>query len=278
MLKKLFSALLILYSSTALAGTGSVNEQNLLASTEGTTMQHKAIKYSIASMQQLRQSKRFIIVNIPAYKLYAVDDGRIVFESKVIVGSGTNNSNTTPELSSRISGVMYNPYWSPPPGLLEDRILPKWENDPAYLKKSGYTVMRVFDQIYVDEEQVTPDMILSKQYAIMQRPGPNNVLGKILFILENSQDVYLHDTNHPELFNLESRNRSFGCIRVQQWQTLASWILQVPTSYIQRSVQTNFTSTDSVAYNLPIHLVYWPADVVNEKVVFYPDVYEKLKN
>jgi murein L,D-transpeptidase YcbB/YkuD len=276
MLKRMLSVLMILCSSTAFAATGSLAEQNLLAATSGTKAQREAIEYSIASMRKINLSKRYIIVNVPAYKLYAVENGNVVLESKVVVGTGSTEANKTPELSSRISGVMYNPYWSPPPGLLEDRILPKWERDPAYLRKAGYTVMRVFDQVYVDETQVTPDMILSKKYAIMQKPGPNNVLGKILFILEDSQDVYLHDTNHRELFNLENRNSSFGCIRVQNWQELASWILQVPSSYIARSVQTDFTSTDSVAYNLPIHLVYWPADVVNGKVVFYPDVYNKI--
>lgn len=280
MLRKILTTLFFLFSTSAIAGTGNINDQNILteALTTASKKQKSAIEYSLQSMKKLNTAHdRYIIVNIPAFYLYAVQQGNVVLDSKVIVGSGSRDANTTPEITTHVSGIMYNPYWSPPPGLLEERILPNWEKDSFYLKKTGYHVMRVYDQQYVDESQVTPAMILSKEYVIMQKPGPNNVLGKILFILNDSQDVYLHDTNHPELFNKDYRNFSFGCIRVQQWKKLAAWISLTSTEYIDRTIASGFTSTDGISVHTPVYIVYWPADVVNGKVVYYNDIYGLLK-
>ena len=46
-----------------------------------------------------------------------------------------------------------------------------------------------------------------------QVPGPWNALGQVKFIFPNPHFVFLHDTNHRELFVTPSRPFSSGCVR-----------------------------------------------------------------
>ena len=49
---------------------------------------------------------------------------------------------------------------------------------------------------------------------IVQQPGPHNSLGQVKFDMKNDHQIYLHDTPAKTLFDEVQRQRSHGCVRV----------------------------------------------------------------
>lgn len=60
---------------------------------------------------------RFVLVNIPAFELIAIEDGRPVLHSRVIVGTPAT---PTPELLSSLYAVRFNPSWTPTPAMVRN--------------------------------------------------------------------------------------------------------------------------------------------------------------
>ena len=50
-------------------------------------------------------------------------------------------------------------------------------------------------------------------------PGPKNSLGLVKFMFPNEYDVYMHSTPEMNLFGLSRRDRSHGCIRLNDAET-----------------------------------------------------------
>jgi murein L,D-transpeptidase YcbB/YkuD len=99
----------------------------------------------------------------------------------------------------------------------------------AYLTTRGYEVVSGFGP---DARVLSPDSIDWKaaaeghvQVYIRQRPGPANSLGQVKFDLPDGDGIYLHDTPKKELFAQDARNLSHGCVRLEDAQKLARWLL-----------------------------------------------------
>lgn len=106
-------------------------------------------------------------------------------------------------------------------------------------------------------------------------PGPNNPLGQVRFSTDNNRSIYLHDTNHHELFDRSIRALSAGCVRVSRWNELA----QILSGEDQNAV-TNHTVGNTIKFvKVPPSLVwisYQRLDL-NEsgQLVVFPDIYRK---
>jgi murein L,D-transpeptidase YcbB/YkuD len=61
--------------------------------------------------------------------------------------------------------------------------------------------------------------------GMVQEPGVRNPLGRIRVLMPNRYDIYLHDTNSPELFNRDFRALSHGCIRLSEPKKIANFVL-----------------------------------------------------
>jgi murein L,D-transpeptidase YcbB/YkuD len=61
--------------------------------------------------------RKSIVVNIAAYELTALQDGVPVFRSRVIVG---RPASPTPELTSSLYAIQFNPAWFPTPSMIRD--------------------------------------------------------------------------------------------------------------------------------------------------------------
>ncbi len=57
------------------------------------------------------------MVDIPSFELIAYQEGAVAFRSRVIVG---RPSSPTPELTSSIYAIRFNPSWSPTPSMIRD--------------------------------------------------------------------------------------------------------------------------------------------------------------
>jgi murein L,D-transpeptidase YcbB/YkuD len=120
----------------------------------------------------------------------------------------------------------------------------------------------------------TPDMVASGEYRDRVWPaGPRNPLGLAAVRLEPGLLVYLHDTNRRELFTRDARALSHGCVRVQRWEELVAWVLDIPEEEVRRHAEGTRTF-DMAAPPIPVTLGYFtvfPDDAGNP--VTCADVY-----
>ena len=97
------------------------------------------------------------------------------------------------------------------------------------LTEAGYEVVSAFgpDARVITPESVDWRAVASGDAAIYVRelPGPANSLGHFKFDLPHGEGIYLHDTPKKELFAQDERDLSHGCVRLEDAQRLARWLL-----------------------------------------------------
>ena len=63
-------------------------------------------------------------------------------------------------------------------------------------------------------------------FTFREEPGDNNSLGRVKFNLAlNHHDIYMHDTNHHDLFTETLRLFSSGCVRLERPRDFANYLL-----------------------------------------------------
>jgi murein L,D-transpeptidase YcbB/YkuD len=170
---------------------------------------------------------RYVLVDAASARLYMIEDGRVRDSMRVIVGKPET---PTPELKSVINYETLNPYWHLTADLAKTLIAPRVLKDGnAYLTDRGYQIVSAFGP---DARVLSPDSVDWKAVAagnaqvyVRQLPGPANSLGRFKFDLPNGDGIYLHDTPKKELFAQDERNLSHGCVRLEDAERLARWLL-----------------------------------------------------
>lgn len=223
-------------------------------------------------------------VNIPEATVSAVAGDRIEMQMRAVVG---HPSRPTPVLSSSVNRVVVNPTWTVPKSIALEDLIPRQISDSNYL---GRIYIRVYDGWQDDSAEIDPKNIdwtrVSNSYfpyRLRQDPGPFNSLGRMKFIFPNEHDVYLHDTPTRALLGLSYRTLSSGCIRVEQPEVLASWLVSENS---RERLETLLASKDytpeSIRVNkkVPIDLVYLTAWVSPDdgSVQFRRDIYGLVGN
>jgi murein L,D-transpeptidase YcbB/YkuD len=170
---------------------------------------------------------RYVLVDAASARLYMIEDGHVEDSMRVIVGKPET---PTPQLRSVLNYETLNPYWHVTPDLARNLIAANvLKEGPSYLTNHGYEVVSAFA---ADARVLPPDSVDWKAVAkgmtrvlVRQRPGPANSLGHFKFDLPNGDGIYLHDTPRKELFDQDERNLSHGCVRLEDAQRLARWLL-----------------------------------------------------
>jgi murein L,D-transpeptidase YcbB/YkuD len=221
-----------------------------------------------------------VVVNLPAFRLSAFgDDDRVVLEKNVIVGRSYGHK--TPVFEKQIRYVVFRPYWEVTPSIQKTEIVPRLRKDRGWLARKRFEVVTHDGKLVTDGE--VSDEVLEKLAAgklrVRQKPGPGNSLGLVKLIFPNEDNVYLHGTEAPQLFEREERDLSHGCIRVQEPADLAAWALRHNPGWSLERVKATMNGTqDNLTVNLarpmPVLIVYGTA-LVDERgsVFFYDDVY-----
>ena len=176
---------------------------------------------------QIPVSGRYVLVDAASARLYMIEDGHVQDSMRVIVGKPET---PTPALKSVIGYETLNPYWHVTADLAKSLIAPRVLQDGnSYLTQHGYEIVTTFAP---DARVLSPDSVDWKavaageaQVLVRQLPGPANSLGHFKFELPNSDGIYLHDTPKKELFANDERNLSHGCVRLEDAQKLARWLL-----------------------------------------------------
>jgi murein L,D-transpeptidase YcbB/YkuD len=88
--------------------------------------------------------------------------------------------------------------------------VPHVQKDRGYIAKKGFEVVTPEGGVVTDGS--IDDDILARLQAgrlrVRQKPGPANSLGLVKFVFPNEQNVFMHDTDAPELFSRERRDLS----------------------------------------------------------------------
>ena len=227
----------------------------------------------------------YIQVNIPSFYLKLVDADTVVLISKVVVGKPDTS---TPELTSSISNMVTYPQWTIPESIIRKDILPHLKVDPGYLARKGFSLLDS------KGDEVNPyDVDWSKYtkgipWRVVQGSGDDNALGVFKFNFNNPYDVYLHDTNQRYLFKNDNRALSHGCVRVEKWHALASFIAErdstslkpgqiagYNTDSINNWISKKEKKTIIIKKRLPLFIDYFTCASKNGNIVFYNDVYKE---
>ena len=217
-------------------------------------------------------------VNIPYYHLIAREAGKTVMDIRVVVGKPGNN---TPIFSEAMETVVFSPYWNIPDTIAESETAPAIARDPNYLARQGIEIMRVSGSgtQTVSASEVdwgNPDSL--KGLAFRQKPGAGNALGHVKFLFPNKHNVYLHDTPADSLFAKPSRAFSHGCVRVEEPEMLAKYVLKGYSEWDDQSIfaamKSGVEKHVKLKKKIPVHIAYFTAWVdENGGLHFQPDIY-----
>jgi murein L,D-transpeptidase YcbB/YkuD len=222
--------------------------------------------------------ERHFLVNIPYFHLIAREAGKPVMDIRVVVGKPGNN---TPIFSEDMETVVFSPYWNIPDTIAENETAPAVARDPNYLARQGIEVLRVsasgtqtLDPTDVDWDN--PDAL--KGLAFRQRPGAGNALGHVKFLFPNPYNVYLHDTPADALFAKPGRAFSHGCVRVEEPEVLAKYVLKGYSEWTDEKIfaamRSGVETHVKLKEKIPVHIVYLTSWVdENGGLHFQPDIY-----
>lgn len=221
-------------------------------------------------------SRRRILVNIPGFRAWVLEEGVEPEEHRVIVG---RTDRPTPLVEGRVAHVVLAPYWNVPPNILTRDKLPILRRDQAYLARQSMTVLarstgQAVDPSTIDWAHISAAEF-NRSYWLRQAPGPRNALGFVKFIFPNPYDVYLHDTPDRHLFERGRRPFSSGCIRLEGAMALAERLLgPVPGWGVDRTRRVAAGGVETwvpLPEPIPIHTVYWSAWVGRDGTLYLAD-------
>jgi L,D-transpeptidase YcbB len=201
---------------------------------------------------------RYIIVNVPAFRVEAWEDGRKALEMRAVVGADFEGR-TTPVFADSMDHVVFRPYWYVTPDIQRKELEPKIAADGGYMARNNYE--------YWQDGGVR---------RIRQKPGESNSLGLVKFMFPNSFNIYLHDTPQRELFKQDFRAFSHGCIRVEKPNELAQWVLGWDESRVTQAM--NGSRNDQhvrLPEKIPVYIAYFTTYSQDGKLHFGSDVYNR---
>jgi murein L,D-transpeptidase YcbB/YkuD len=217
---------------------------------------------------------RYVLVNIPAMQVEAVENGRVVLRHAAIVGKVDRQ---TPIVNSKINEIIVNPYWNAPVSIVRKDIIPLMRKNPNYLKDSH---IRLFapDGSEVDPMTIDWSTDDAAKYRFRQDPGANNAMATVKINFPSPDGVYMHDTPQQSLFGQLMRFDSSGCVRVQNVRDLVTWILRDTPGWdrqhFEAAIKTGESQPVAVTNPVPVHFLYITAWSTGPGVVqFRDDVY-----
>jgi murein L,D-transpeptidase YcbB/YkuD len=172
-----------------------------------------------------------IDVNLASARLAYWRDDKLADTRKVVVGKPESE---TPQLGSPIYRLVANPTWTVPRSIQSKDIAGKGS---GYLRRNN---------------------MVWKDGWIVQQPGPKNSLGLVKFDMQNDHQIYLHDTPAKQLFDEVQRQRSHGCVRVEDALGFAAMLARdegLSTEW-EKARATGKESFVSLPQAIPVRLFY----------------------
>jgi len=162
---------------------------------------------------------RYVVANVPAFRLTAYEGEKKALEMKVVVGKDYEDRKT-PVFADSMQTVVFRPYWNITDSIAAKETWPKIRANPGYM-----------------EEEQLETYTEGGKTRLRQKPGEKNSLGLVKFLFPNTFNIYLHDTPSRTLFQKDVRAFSHGCIRLERPAELAAWVLGWPVDSVRRAMQ-----------------------------------------
>ena len=218
-----------------------------------------------------------IIVNIPAFRLYAFQtldlDERSVLAMNVVVGTAFKTE--TPVFADDLEYLIFAPYWEVTPTISEKEVKPAALKNPEFLARNRYELVEQGEAIPPWPENIAR---IGHGVRVRQTPGPHNALGLVKFIMPNDYQVYLHDTPSKALFDRTRRDASHGCIRLGDPFALAKFLLRDQPEWTDQHIRAAMNAGEPTTVRfrtpVPVFITYATALALeNGNIYFYPDIY-----
>ncbi len=205
--------------------TGAVDARTLKSLNVTASARLAQLKLNLARISKMAQGigKKFIMVNIAAAELEAVEFGAVRSRHRTVVGKADRQS---PLVSSRVIQVNFYPYWHVPQSIVVKDLIPKLKVDPGYLTRTNLRIFKSWGGEEIDPATVDWNDPAAVNFKFRQDPGPANALGFARINFPNKHAVYMHDTPTKGLFSHGFRAYSSGCVRIQNVQELIGWMLK----------------------------------------------------
>lgn len=216
-------------------------------------------------------AQNYVLINIPNYSLNVVENQNITMSKRIVVGKSKRK---TPILTSILQTVVFNPTWTVPPTILKEDLIPELMQNRNALKNKG---IGIYDSKSneIDPEKWNPSR--PRGYRYVQKPGYYNALGVVKINFPNKYSVYLHDTNHRNLFERHNRSLSSGCVRIEKPLEFAQLLLDSPKKYSMEKIDSIVSTKKTLFLGLKkryaIYQWYWTAWSEDNELIFRTDIY-----
>lgn len=239
-------------------------------------LQQLYLNYTRVQGMAASLSPRYVVVNIPAATIEAVNDGMVEQRHTAVVG---RVDRATPIMASKVSQINFNPYWHVPKSLIERDLTRYMQENPNYLAEQN---IHIYDGSGAEISPATIDWTNlgnAVNYMYRQEPGAANSMGHCKINFYNPYDCYLHDTPAKALFGENARFHSSGCVRVEGVNQLVNWLLRDNGDWDQAKVDATFESLQRLDVEcqarVPLHTTYITAWANRQGTVsFRDDVYK----
>ena len=203
---------------------------------------------------------RYVMVNIPSYRLSFIDNQQETLSMKIIVG---DSKHPTPIMVTQVNSLTINPQWTPTYNIIHNELLVENSSNPGSLRRQnfklakGYGAKQIVQPMFNDSASIKAAL---GEYKLIQAAGKNNALGKYRFNIKNFHSVYLHDTPAKNLFAKKSRALSHGCVRLQSADLLAQQFIvneaKSKKQLIKQSLTTNKSQHIKLINSIAVYLTY----------------------
>nr|WP_223426414.1 L,D-transpeptidase family protein [Tateyamaria pelophila] len=221
------------------------------------------LKSIIVAMERERwvnqeRGKRHILVNIPDFTAKVIDNGKVTFSTRTVVGANKSDR-PTPEFSDVMEFMIINPSWYVPRSIVTKEYLPALKNNPNAVSHIEITDSRGrrVNRGAVDFTQYSARTF---PFSMRQPPSKGNALGLVKFMFPNRYNIYLHDTPAKNLFGREVRAYSHGCVRLADPFDFAYTLLAKqesnPQAYFQSVLATGKETRVDLVNPVPVHILY----------------------
>lgn len=277
------NAISLFQKNNGISPTGSINAETAKIMSESVDIKIAKLRLNLDRIKWLnhRFEPRSIMVNIPDFTLYFIENNSIKKQIKVIVGA---KKHRTPIFSNRVSNIVLNPYWNVPDSIIKKEFMSKLLRNPNAMAGEGIEIRKGWDK---DSPVISGSSINWSQYRdadakipfrFAQPPGAKNALGKIKFLFPNNFAVYMHDTPTKNLFDTTVRTYSHGCIRLAEPKELlkifASFDESVNLSNANKILKGVTETNLALKNSIPVDIVYLTAWVdYNGNLQFRDDIY-----
>jgi len=267
-------------ASNGLAPTGIVDKRTVAALNVPSEVRLSQLKTNLTRLTDLTKivGKRYVLVNIPAAQVEAVENNTVISRHSGVVGKPDR---PTPMLRSTITDLAFNPMWTLPPTVIKEDLIPKGRD--MQQNGSESVLVKFGIDAYEGGKKVDPETIdwtsgRPMQLSYRQAAGKENPLGFLKINFANSSSVYMHDSPKESLFGRNFRAASSGCVRVQNIAELAAWLLvgQGSAEQVQHLKDSGQTKTVRLRKPVTLYFAYVTAWATQDGVIqFRPDIYQK---